>query len=119
MGESQHVLVPGIFPPQLKGFALLLVELHEIFVSLPLYPVKVPLDDCTALWKVSHSTQFCGVSSVQWRTALKLHLCLWTQLSTQYFTHLVFTYLYCIFLYPQIGYKNIVWDDAKASLKLR
>jgi len=65
MGESQHVLVPGIFPPQLKGFALLLVELHEIFVSLPLYPVKVPLDDCTALWKVSHSTQFCGVSSVQ------------------------------------------------------
>lgn len=41
MGGSRNVLVPGIFPSQLKGFALLLDELHEILVSLPLQSVML------------------------------------------------------------------------------
>ena len=46
----QHVLVPGIVPPQVQDFAILLAELHEIFAGPPLHPIEVPLDGGTALW---------------------------------------------------------------------
>ena len=38
---SQHIPVPGVVPPQVHDFALLLVELHDVPVGPFLQPVKV------------------------------------------------------------------------------
>ncbi|KAK4830289.1 hypothetical protein QYF61_009492 [Mycteria americana] len=54
----QHVLVPGVVPSQVQDFALALVELHGAPASPFLQPVKVPLDGRTALWYISHYSQF-------------------------------------------------------------
>lgn len=55
----QHVLVPGVAPPQVQGFAFPLVELHEAPVSTFLKLVEVLLDGSTTLRGISHSCQFC------------------------------------------------------------
>lgn len=38
----QHVLVPGVVPPQVQDFAILLPEPHEIFVPLLSSPSRSP-----------------------------------------------------------------------------
>jgi len=58
LGDSQHTLVHGVVPDQVQDFALL-VERNEVPVGPFLQPVKVPLDDSTTLWYISHSFQFC------------------------------------------------------------
>ncbi|KAK4809169.1 hypothetical protein QYF61_006427 [Mycteria americana] len=50
--------------PQVQVFALLLVELHEVPLSLFLQPVEVPLDGSTTLWCISHPSQFLSSANV-------------------------------------------------------
>lgn len=59
--SPQHILVPGLVPPQVPGFTLL-AELHEIPTD-HLHSVKVPLDQpllvqccLEACWRYSGST---------------------------------------------------------------
>lgn len=54
MGNSQHILVPGIAPPQVQDFALP-IEVNEILVSPPIQPVMVFLYVCVALWQIRFS----------------------------------------------------------------
>lgn len=42
--RPQQVLLCGIIPPQVQGFLLTLVEMHEAPVSLFLQLAKIPLD---------------------------------------------------------------------------
>ncbi|GAB0186707.1 ectonucleotide pyrophosphatase/phosphodiesterase family member 3 [Grus japonensis] len=58
----QHLLVPGVVPPQVQDFALPLVGLHEVPVNPFLQPVEVPLDGSMTLWHISHSSQFGVIS---------------------------------------------------------
>jgi len=53
--------MPGVVLPQVQGFAHLFVELHEVLVSAFLQPVPVPVDGSTALWCISHLSQFCVI----------------------------------------------------------
>ncbi|KAK4828308.1 hypothetical protein QYF61_025320 [Mycteria americana] len=57
LSGSQHILEHEVVPSQVKDFALL-VELHEVSISLLLQPVEVPLDGSTTLWHTSCSSQF-------------------------------------------------------------
>ena len=57
--RSQHVLVPGVAPPQRQDFELQLVGLHEVHVSPFLLPLQVTLAVIT-LWSISHSSQLCN-----------------------------------------------------------
>ena len=64
-----HTGAQGCFP---SGAGLLLVELHELPVSLFLQPAEVPLDGSMTLWCISHSSQFCVISKFAEGT-LSLH----------------------------------------------
>lgn len=61
LGVPQHKLVQGLVPPQVRDFALLLLELHEVSVSPFLPPFGAPLVGSTTLRRVSLSSQFCAI----------------------------------------------------------
>lgn len=42
--------VPGVVPSQVQLPVLILVELHEVFVSKLPQPVRIPLDGCMSPW---------------------------------------------------------------------
>jgi len=57
--------VNEVVPPQkVQDFALLLVELHDVPVSLFLQPVKVSLVWSMTLWCISRSFQSCVISKL-------------------------------------------------------
>ncbi|GAB0175715.1 cAMP-dependent protein kinase inhibitor alpha [Grus japonensis] len=58
LGSPQHVLVPGVVPPQVQDFPLPFVELHEVPDSPFLQPVKIPPDGSMILWFISLCSQF-------------------------------------------------------------
>lgn len=49
-------------PPQVQDFILLLIELHDVLVSLLLQPVKVPLEGSLTVWHIRHSSHIFIIS---------------------------------------------------------
>ena len=58
-GQPQTVLVDGVAPPQAQSSALPFVEWPDIPVCPILQPVGIPLDGSTAIWCITHPSQFC------------------------------------------------------------
>ncbi|KAJ7404308.1 hypothetical protein WISP_146129 [Willisornis vidua] len=61
---AQHVLVLGIVPPKVQGFALLTDEQHEVPVSPILQPGDMSLDGSTSFWCVSDFSQRSVICSL-------------------------------------------------------
>lgn len=63
MGDPQHVLVPGVVPPEVQNYQLPL-ELHDVPVRPFLQTIYIPLDNSTILWCVCFFSQFCIIWSL-------------------------------------------------------
>lgn len=54
-----HVLLPGIFLPQVQDFVLSFIEVPEVPVSSFFQPIDVLQDGSATLWWTSHSSKLC------------------------------------------------------------
>lgn len=62
--SSQPVLVHGVIHPQVQDPALAFVECQEFPLCPFLQPVEILLSGTAALWCISHSSQFCIISTL-------------------------------------------------------
>jgi len=46
-----------------QDFAHPFVEIHEVPVSLFFQPAEIPVNSNTAIWCISHSSQFCVIGN--------------------------------------------------------